>query len=171
MAKKQGKTRVFFGCLVTDCFSLSSSHGHLSSSYTIDTEIKAKRNNMISEFITVRITKAKVKFGVRYLCGHECERSSVQLISIQKRKRKNIFGELISLQFPCQRYLVGCKCVIRPCFLSFVMFFFFSCVSLFLFIFIFIVIFTFHSVVSLSCILAWCDKKPDQITEYLKFRF
>ena len=28
---------------------------------TIDTEIKAKRNNMISELIPFRITKAKVK--------------------------------------------------------------------------------------------------------------
>ena len=47
---------------------------------------------MISELITFRITKAKakVKFGVKYLCGHECEISSVQLISIRKRKRKNI---------------------------------------------------------------------------------
>ena len=73
---------------------------------TIDTEIEAKRNNMISELITFRITKAKakVKFGVKYLCGHACERSSVQLISIQKRERINIFGELISLQFPCQLY-------------------------------------------------------------------
>ena len=43
--------------------------------FTIDTEIKAKRNNMISELITFRITKAKakVKFGVKYLCGHACE--------------------------------------------------------------------------------------------------
>ena len=67
--------------------------------FTIDTQIKAKRNNMISELITFRITKAKakVKFGVKYLCGHECERSSVQLISIRKRKRRNIFRELISL--------------------------------------------------------------------------
>ena len=56
---------------------------------TIDTEIKAKRNNMISELITFRIpkAKAKVKFGVKHLVGHECERSSVQLISIRKRKR------------------------------------------------------------------------------------
>ena len=62
---------------------------------TIDTDIKAKRNNMISTLITIRITKAKakVKFRVKYLCGHECERSSVQLISIRKRKRKNISGE------------------------------------------------------------------------------
>ena len=69
-----------------------------------DTEIKAKQNNMMSEIITFRITKAKakVKFGVKYLCGHKCKRSSVQLISIRKRKRKNIFGELISLSFPCQ---------------------------------------------------------------------
>ena len=52
--------------------------------FTIDTEIKAKRNNIISGLVTFRITKAKakVKFGVKYLCGHECERSSVQLISL-----------------------------------------------------------------------------------------
>ena len=74
-------------------------------SFTIDTEIKAKRNNMISELITFRITKAKakVKFGVKYLYGYQFERSSLQLISIRKRKRENIFGELISLSFPCQR--------------------------------------------------------------------
>ena len=66
---------------------------------TIDTEIKAKRNNMISEWVTFRLTKAKskVKFGVKYLCEHECERSSVRLISIWKRKRKDIFKKLISL--------------------------------------------------------------------------
>ena len=70
-----------------------------STHITIDTEIKAKRNNMISELITFRITKAKakVKFGVKYLCGHECERSSVQLTLIRKRKRQNIFGTLISV--------------------------------------------------------------------------
>ena len=64
---------------------------------TIETEIEAKRNNMISELIIFRITKAKanVKFGVKYLCGHACERSSVQSISIRKRKQKHIFGELI----------------------------------------------------------------------------
>ena len=62
--------------------------------HTIDTEIKAKRNNMISEFVTFRITKAKAKakFGVKYLCGHECDRSAAQLISIRKRKRRNMFG-------------------------------------------------------------------------------
>ena len=67
--------------------------------HTIDTEIKAKRKNIISELITFGIAKAKakVKFGVMYLCNHECERSSVQLISIRKRKRRNIFRELISL--------------------------------------------------------------------------
>ena len=61
---------------------------------TIDKEIKAKRNNMISELITLRITKAKakVKFGVKYLRGHECKRSSVQLISINsKAKAKEYF--------------------------------------------------------------------------------
>ena len=56
--------------------------------------------------LTFGITKAKakLKFGVRHLCKHDCERSSVQLISIRKRKRINILGELISLQFPCQWY-------------------------------------------------------------------
>ena len=47
--------------------SKSSMHSnpHLNM-ITIDTNIKAKRNNMISELITFRITKAKakVKFGV-----------------------------------------------------------------------------------------------------------
>ena len=71
--------------------------GHVRD--TIDTEIKAKRNNMISELITFWITKAKakVKFGVKSLCELECEVSSVQLISMRKRKRQNILGELISL--------------------------------------------------------------------------
>ena len=66
---------------------------------TIDKETKAKRDTTISELTTIRITKAKakVKFGVTNLCGHECERSSVQLISLRKRKRQNIFGKLISL--------------------------------------------------------------------------
>ena len=66
---------------------------------TIDTEIQAKRNNIISELSTFKITKAKakVKFGAKCLCGHKCERSSVQLISLRKRKRNNIFRELISL--------------------------------------------------------------------------
>ena len=51
-----------------------------SEGNTIDTEIIAKRSNMISELITFRITKAKakVKFGVKYLCGDKCTRSSVQ---------------------------------------------------------------------------------------------
>ena len=43
---------------------------------------------MISESITFRITKAKVKFGVKYLYGHQCERSSFQLISKAKAKAK-----------------------------------------------------------------------------------
>ena len=33
----------------------------LSQKITIDTDIKAKQNNMISELITFRITKAKAK--------------------------------------------------------------------------------------------------------------
>ena len=57
----------------------SFSNKHFPS--TIDTEIKAKRNNMISELITFRITKAKakVKFGVQHLCKHKCERSFVTI--------------------------------------------------------------------------------------------
>ena len=37
---------------------------------TIDPGIKTKRNNIISDLITFRITKAtaKIKFGVKYLC-------------------------------------------------------------------------------------------------------
>ena len=49
---------------------------------------------MISELIAFRITKAKVKFGVKYRCGHECERSSVQAISIRKRKRQKSFRRI-----------------------------------------------------------------------------
>ena len=61
---------------------------------TIDTEIKAKRNNIISELITFRITKAKakVKFGVRYLCGPKCEKSSVPINIDTKAKAKKYFG-------------------------------------------------------------------------------
>ena len=55
----------------------------------IDTDIKAKRNNIISELIAIRSTKAKakVKFGVKYLCKHECERSSVP-ININTRAKE-----------------------------------------------------------------------------------
>ena len=57
---------------------------------TIDTDMKAKQNNIISEFITFRITKAKakVKFGVKCLCEHECERSSAPTDIITKAKAK-----------------------------------------------------------------------------------
>ena len=67
----------------------------------LDTEIKAKRNNMICELITLRITKAKakVRFGVKYLCGHECERSSVRLISIPKRKINILSGNRFHFNF------------------------------------------------------------------------
>ena len=56
--------------------SLKRCLGYCRDQITIDTEIKVKRNNIISELITFRITKAKakVKFGVRYLCGPECEK-------------------------------------------------------------------------------------------------
>ena len=47
----------------------------------LDTDIKAKRDNMISELFTFRIAKAKAnaKFGAKYLLEHECERSSVPM--------------------------------------------------------------------------------------------
>ena len=71
----------------------------------IDAKIKAKWNKMISELITFRITKAKakVKFGVK-----ESMRTRMRKIICfnninTKWKRNNNFGELISLQFPCQR--------------------------------------------------------------------
>ena len=61
---------------------------------TIDTEIKAKRNKIISELITFRFTKtkAKVKFGVKYLCGHKGERSAVPINIDTKAKAKTYFG-------------------------------------------------------------------------------
>ena len=69
--------------------------------------IKAKQNNIISELITFRVTKAKatkVKFGVKYLCEYECERSSVpNKISTHKGKRQNIWEEWISLKCLWQR--------------------------------------------------------------------
>ena len=55
-------------------------------------------------------------------------------------------------------YLVVCKCVIHPCFLTFVAMFSFFVVVVFLFIFIFAMFFTFHSVVCLCCLLSRCDK-------------
>ena len=66
---------------------------------TIDTEIKAKRNNTISELITHLITKAKakVKFGVKCLCEHECETSSVPININTIAKVTKYLGELISL--------------------------------------------------------------------------
>ena len=71
--------------------------------HAIDTDIKAKRNKMISDLIALRIAKAKgkVKFGVKYLREHECERSSVQLV-LKAKAKKQICGKSISLYFPCQ---------------------------------------------------------------------
>ena len=59
---------------------------------TIDTEIKAKRNHIISELITFRITKAKVKvkFGGSIYANINAKDHLSQLISTQKRKRQNI---------------------------------------------------------------------------------
>ena len=73
----------------------------------------------------------------------------------------------VRLHIPC--FLQMCH---SSCFFTFGVLYFFFLVVVFLFfvsIFVFIVLFTFDSVVSLSCILSLCDKKPDQITEYLKF--
>ena len=66
---------------------------------TIDTEFIAKRSNMISEFITFIITKAKAKakFGVEHLCKHECERSSLPT---------NISTKAKATEFPCGISLV-----------------------------------------------------------------
>ena len=60
----------------------------------IDTEIKAKRNNMISELMTFRImkAKAKIKYGVKYLCEHECEKSFVPMNIITKAKATKDLG-------------------------------------------------------------------------------
>ena len=49
-------------------------------------------------FLRITKAKAKVKFGVKYLCEHEYERSSVQLISIRKRKQEiKTFGITFTL--------------------------------------------------------------------------
>ena len=54
---------------------------------------------MISELITFRITKAKGKFGVSYLCGPEREKSSVPMYINMKAKADKSFGGI------CQRWL------------------------------------------------------------------
>ena len=62
------------------------------------TDIIAKRSNTISELITFRIAKAKakVKFGVKYLCKHECERSSVPINISTKAKATIYLGQMLS---------------------------------------------------------------------------
>ena len=64
---------------------------------------------MISEPITFRITKAKakVKFGVKYLCRHDCERSSVQLISKAKTKAKKYLRGIHVTLISVSTVLVG----------------------------------------------------------------
>ena len=49
---------------------------------------------MISELITFRITKAKVnvKYGLKYLCEHECERSFVPINIISKARPTKYLG-------------------------------------------------------------------------------
>ena len=70
--------------------SLHTYHWHRNQS-------EAKQYDFRINYLQITKAKAKVKFGAKYLCGHKCERSSIQLISIRKRKRKNIVRELISL--------------------------------------------------------------------------
>ena len=73
---------------------------------------QAKRNNTVSELMTFRITKAKAKTksGVKYPCEHECERSSVPININTKAKATMLGGELLSLKFMWQQYIV---CVAR----------------------------------------------------------
>ena len=70
---------------------------------TIDTEIKAKRNNIISELVTFRITKAfssEIEIqGWSIYVDIYAKDHAVRLTSIRKRKRRNIFGEFISFNF------------------------------------------------------------------------
>ena len=67
---------------------------------TIDTRIEAKRNNTISKLISFRITKAKAKFGVKYLCERECERSSVPInIHAKAKATKYFLGNQFHLNF------------------------------------------------------------------------
>ena len=70
------------------------SQGAAKRGCTINTEIKAKRNNMISKLISFRITKAKAKakFWVKCLCKYQRERSSVPVSIHTKAKANNIFG-------------------------------------------------------------------------------
>ena len=72
---------------------LKSPRSQVAAKPTIDTEIKAKRNNIISELIVFSATKAKakVKFGVRYLCGPQCEKSAVPININTKAKAKKYF--------------------------------------------------------------------------------
>ena len=78
---------------------------------TTDTEIKAKQSNIIPELTTFRFTKAKpkVKFRVKYLCGHEGERSSVPISINTKAKAKSYFGgisfTLVSVSKVFENYL------------------------------------------------------------------
>ena len=74
-------------------WGLSTFHAVFVLQIPVDTEIEAKQNNMISKLITFRITKAKAKvnFGVRYLCGIECEKASVPININMKAKSEQIF--------------------------------------------------------------------------------
>ena len=51
-------------------------------------KLKRSKITFISELVTFRITKAKAKvnFGVKYLCKHKCERSSVPITINTKAK-------------------------------------------------------------------------------------
>ena len=84
-----------FSALVV--LSPSKGRGH-----TIDTNIKAKRDNMISELITNYLqnyeseSESKIR-GEVSMWDLNVKSHLSQSISIRKRKRRNIFGELISL--------------------------------------------------------------------------
>ena len=56
--------------------------------------MKAKRDKIISELITLRITKEKAKENSG---GGGVDEIHLKLVSLKKRKRKNISEELISL--------------------------------------------------------------------------
>ena len=85
-------------------------------------------------------------------------------------KNQGFFGCLMCVFFfPFRLLMVTCRLDIPSClqmchssllsyFCCYVFLLCGGCVSLFLCIFIFVVLFTFHSVVSLCCLLSWCDK-------------
>ena len=88
----------------------------------------------------------------------------------QKKGKTRVFWlSHVRVFFPFRLLMVTCRLDIPSClqmchssllsyFCCYVFLFCGGCVSLFLFIFIFVVLFTFHSVVSLCCLLSWWTK-------------